>query len=44
MATANHYLFDVLAGIAVALFAMFVISRVGGRRARSQAAPIANLL
>jgi hypothetical protein len=44
MATANHYLFDVLAGIAVALFAMFVISRFGGRRARSQAAPIANLL
>jgi hypothetical protein len=33
-----------LAGIAVALFAMFVVSRVEGRRARGQAAPIANLL
>ena len=44
MATANHYLFDVLAGIAVALVAMFVVSRAEGRRARQRAAPIANLL
>ena len=44
MATANHYLFDVVAGIAVALLAMLVVSRVEVRRARLRAAPIANLL
>ena len=44
MATANHYLFDVVAGIAVALLAILVVSRVEVRRARLRAAPIANLL
>ena len=44
MATANHYLFDVLAGIAVALLAMLVVSRVEVRRAARRAEPIANLL
>ena len=44
MATANHYLFDVVAGIAVALLAMLAVSRVEVRRARLRAAPIANLL
>jgi len=39
MATANHYLFDVLAGIAVALFAMYAVSRVERRRAAAKRAP-----
>jgi membrane-associated phospholipid phosphatase len=51
LATANHFWLDVLAGIAVALVALFVVSRVTRFRARRQAAadgsidgPIANLL
>ena len=43
MATANHYLLDVVAGIAVGLFAMLVVSRVSRRQA-GKAAGIANLL
>jgi membrane-associated phospholipid phosphatase len=38
LATANHYVFDVVAGIAVALFAMLAVSKVDGLRARRRAA------
>jgi membrane-associated phospholipid phosphatase len=43
MATANHFLLDVVAGIAVAVVALVVVSRVSRRRAARTAA-IANLL
>ena len=42
MATANHFLFDVVAGIGVAVFSLLLVSRVSRRRA--QPVPIANLL
>jgi hypothetical protein len=47
MATANHFWLDVLAGIAVALVAMAVVSKVTRMRAPEPASgspPIANLL
>jgi membrane-associated phospholipid phosphatase len=42
LATANHFILDVVAGIAVALISMAVVSWVAKRRRR--VAPIANLL
>ncbi len=44
LATANHFWLDVVAGIAVALLSLLIVSRIERRRARAQAAPIANLL
>ena len=43
IATANHYWLDVLAGIAVALFALFAVSNAS-RLLRRPVAIIANLL
>ncbi len=44
LATANHFWLDVVAGIAVALLSLLIVSRIERRRARAQAVPIANLL
>ena len=44
LATANHFWLDVLAGIAVALLSLLIVSRFERRRARARAVPIANLL
>jgi PAP2 superfamily protein len=44
MATANHYLLDVVAGIAVALVALTTVAWLGARREQPVVAPIANLL
>ena len=51
MATANHYWLDVLAGVAVAVFALWLEPRISARfrrrpnaDAEAEAAPIANLL
>jgi len=47
LATANHFWLDVLAGIAVAVLSLVLVSKVpllGGRRRPAPQAPIANLL
>jgi membrane-associated phospholipid phosphatase len=45
LATANHFWLDVLAGIVVALIALWIVSAVTKRREAARAgSPIANVL